>query len=269
MLTDMKKIVSFLACLALVFVAGVLMSARNRQVTFFMVGDSTMADKTELIASPERGWGQLFPTFLKGNIVVQNHAKNGRSTLNFQTEGRWAEVISRVQKGDIMVIEFGHNDSKQSDPNRYASIEDYGKNLTKMVAEARAHGVNVILATPISRRSFENGVLVDKHGGYPDEMRRVAKVTHTPLVDMTRLTMNWLEELGDDPSKAYFMNVPAGECTKFPEGKIDNTHLRENGAVAVGRMFAEEVVKQHIKPLCKYINLNATEPVYTLPCGIK
>lgn len=263
------KFSSFLTISLILVLAVVLVASKCRPVTFFMVGDSTMADKTELLASPERGWGQLFPTYLKGNVVVQNHAKNGRSTLNFQTEGRWDEVISRVHKGDIMVIQFGHNDSKQSDPKRYASIEDYGKNLTKMVTEAKQHGVNVILATPISRRSFTDGVLVDKHGGYPDEMRRVAKVTNTPLVDMTKLTMAWLEDLGDDPSKAYFMNVPAGECTKFPNGKIDNTHLRENGALVVGRIFAEEVLKQKIKPLCKYINLNASKPVYTTPCGIK
>ena len=77
-------------------------SAKRRPTTLFMAGDSTMADKEELVESPERGWGQLFPTYVKENLHIENHAKNGRSTRSFITEGRWDDLLSRVQKGDIL-----------------------------------------------------------------------------------------------------------------------------------------------------------------------
>lgn len=113
-------------------------AAGKRQKTLFMVGDSTMADKTELDISPERGWGQLFPTYLTSDIRVENHAMNGRSTKSFVDEGRWDSVLVRMHKGDILIMQFGHNDAKVSDPVRYASVEDYEKNLVRMTRQAQA-----------------------------------------------------------------------------------------------------------------------------------
>ena len=261
----MKKTILLSACMAalcLLFVA-----ANKRPVTLFMVGDSTMADKTELDISPERGWGQLFPSFLTGNIIVENHAMNGRSTKSFRDEGRWQVVLDRIHRGDIVLIQFGHNDSKIDDPKRYASIEDYQNNLIAMIEEAQKKGAHVILATPISRRYFKNGEFRPRHGGYPEAARRVAQYKQVPLLDLEAATADWLRQLGDEPSKAYFMNVAPGECIKFPEGKTDNTHLRENGALAVGRMAAEMIKKQNIKHVHQYIRLtDDPTPIYTVFC---
>ena len=261
----MKKTLLLSACMAaicLLFVA-----ANKRPVTLFMVGDSTMADKTELDISPERGWGQLFPSYLTGNIVVENHAMNGRSTKSFRDEGRWQVVLDRIHRGDIVIIQFGHNDSKIDDPKRYASIEDYQNNLIAMVEEAQKKGANVILCTPISRRYFKNGEFRPRHGGYPEAARRVAQFKKVPMLDLEAATAQWLRDLGDEDSKRYFMNVAPGECIKFPDGKIDNTHLRENGALVVGHMAATLILKQNIKCLAKYINATVDPtPTYTVFC---
>lgn len=243
-----------------------LVSAGKRPVTLFMVGDSTMADKTELEISPERGWGQLFPTYLTGNIVVQNHAMNGRATKSFVDEGRWQVVLDRIKRGDVVVLQFGHNDAKREDPKRYSAPEQYTQNLITMTREAQKRGAKVIIATPIARRYFKDGVFYHRHGAYPEAARRAALAAGVPCVDMEKLTSDWIEKLGDEQSRGYFMNVAAGECTKFPEGKTDNTHLRENGALVVGHMFAEQVVALGIKPLCKYIALDHVEPTYTTFC---
>lgn len=261
----MKRIVLFSALVACAVL--LLTSAGKRPVTLFMVGDSTMADKTELDISPERGWGQLFPSFLQGNIVVENHAMNGRSTKSFRDEGRWQAVLDRIHRGDIVLIQFGHNDSKLSDPKRYASVEDYQTNLIAMVEEAQKKGASVILCTPISRRYFKNGEFHPRHGGYPEAVRRVANYKQVPLLDLEQATAQWIRELGDDASKAYFMNVAPGECSKFPDGKTDNTHLRENGALKVGAMAAQMIVTQKVKPLNKYIQIRENPtPVYTTFC---
>ena len=251
----MKKLLLLFAMVLLTASTG------KKTVTLFMVGDNTMADKTELDISPEVGWGQVFPTFLNDKIVVQNHAMNGRSTKSFQVEGRWQVVLDRISKGDIVILEFGHNDQKITDPVRYASVPDYMDNLRKMTREAQAKGATVIIATPISRRHFDSttGELIPKHTSYPYAARMVAKEMNVALLDLEEATTEWLMTLGDEASKQYFMNVAQGECKKFPDGKIDNTHLRENGALMVGRMAARMVLDQKIQPLCKYINRTAVE----------
>ncbi len=263
----MKRYFGILSAVFFSFFAMFLLCSAGKQPKrLFMVGDSTMADKTELDISPERGWGQLFPTYLTEDIIVENHAMNGRSTKSFQAEHRWDSVLTRVHRGDIVIIQFGHNDSKKTDPVRYASIEDYEANLIKMTEEAKKKGADVILCTPISRRYFKEGVFYPRHGGYPEAARRVARRMNVPMLDLEAATADWLKMLGDEESKQYFMNVAPGECTKFPDGKTDNTHLRENGALAVGKMAAEMIQKQNIKCLKKYITLDATEPKYTVFC---
>lgn len=264
------RVYSILAVACAIMASIACISAGRRPVTLFMVGDSTMADKEELEASPERGWGQLFPTYLTGNIVVQNHARNGRSTKSFIDQGRWEEVMKRAKKGDIVIIQFGHNDAKKEDPARYSTPENYAKNLTNMVNEARAKKMHVVLCTSVNRRDFAGDTLRQTLGDYPDAARSVAEELGVPLLDLERTSRQWLETLGDEASKAYFMNVVPGECTKYPEGKIDNTHLREAGALEIGRQAAETIVSEenYIGFLAPYITL--TQGVkYTTPCGIK
>ncbi len=250
---------------------GLLFASCDRKpLTVWMVGDSTMADRYDTVETPERGWGQLFPTWLTEDVTVMNHAKNGRSTKSFLAEGRWEPVISGIRPGDVLILQFGHNDAKASDSLRYASPEDYAANLTRMVREAKAKDAHVILCTPIARRHFKNGELEYVHGDYPARARDVAARENIPLVDLTTSTMEWLAPLGDEGSQPYFVYImQPGEYSKYPEGKTDNTHLRLRGALEVGREFAVMVKEQRIAPLCNYINLDSKAVKYTTPCGVK
>ena len=81
--------------------------------TIFMIGDSTMANKSIIGGNPERGWGMMLPGFFSEDVQIDNHAVNGRSTKSFIDEGRWDKVLSKIKKGDYVFIQFGHNDSKQ------------------------------------------------------------------------------------------------------------------------------------------------------------
>src|SRR5688572_33503620 len=102
----------------------------------FLIGDSTMANKPPSVA-PENGWGMIFPQYV--NLEVQNHAVNGRSTRSFRTLGHWSKVFEQLQPGDWVFIQFGHNDSKQSDTSRYAAPHtDYKTNLIRYVQEVRS-----------------------------------------------------------------------------------------------------------------------------------
>ncbi len=88
-------------------------------------------------AESRAGLGQLFRPLFDASVRVENHATNGRSTKSFRDEGRWAAVYGKLQPGDYVFIQFGHNDQKQQDSTRYASPERYAENLRRYVRETR------------------------------------------------------------------------------------------------------------------------------------
>lgn len=210
-----------------------------------LVGDSTMADKVNL-AYPERGWGQLLPEFMLPELSIINHAANGRSTLRFLNEGRWQLLITELQAGDYVLIQFGHNDQKKDDPSRYAAADStYPQLLSRFIGEVRARNAIPLLATPICRRSFdEQGKLENNLLQYADAMRKVAAQEKVALFDLNAQSCADLSQFGQTASQAYFIQVPAGLYQKFPEGKIDNTHLNTQGASWIAQLFVRELKKQ-------------------------
>jgi lysophospholipase L1-like esterase len=231
--------------------AALLLSAPTIRV--HMIGDSTMADRPNP-ENPEHGWGQLLPRFFDGDVVVRNHAVNGRSTKSFIDEGKWTAVLNELEAGDYLFIQFGHNDEKSEDSTRYTNpATTFRRNLERFVNDARAKGAIPILFTPIARRKFNaRGVLEETHGAYPQAVREVARSLDVPLVDHEALTSDLLRAAGAEGSKRLFVWLAPGVSSVFPEGRQDDTHLSEAGATAVAKLAARAL--QHTTlPLAKHI----------------
>ena len=220
--------------------------------TIFMIGDSTMCNYPANV--PTRGWGMGFAALVRPPAVVDNHAASGRSTKSFLDEGRWQKVADRLQPGDFVIIQFAHNDEKKEDPKRYTDpATTFRDNLRRFIRETRAHGGQPILATPVSRRQFNReGKIVPSHGAYPDAIRAVAKEEHVPLLDLERATKKWLESLGDEPSRKFFVWLEPGAHPKFPNGSQDNTHFVDAGADVVARLAAALIREQDL-PLAEWL----------------
>lgn len=204
-------------------------------VTIHLMGDSTMADKDiKGGTNPERGWGMMFPSFVDSTLRVRNYAQNGRSTKSFIDGGLWDKVIEAVVPGDYVFIQFGHNDSKESDPARYAApFGAYQDNLRTFIDGVREKGGNPVLLTPVARRWFKEGRLDRNcHTLYPEAMKAVASEKGVPLLDITTRTLDWLEGIGDEASKRYFM---------ISTGKDDNTHTVACGARKVTEIICGEI----------------------------
>lgn len=223
-------------------------------MTFFLVGDSTLADKPYSGSNPEKGWGQVFPLYFKDGVKVENHAMNGRSTKSFRDEGRWDAVYKQIKPGDYVLIEFGHNDQKKESPERFADADtDFRANLIRYVEEIQEKGGKPILATPINRRSFDTqGRLIDTHGKYPEVVREVAEKLMVPLLDLHKKTMGLLEQFGVEKSKELFLHYRPGDYKQFPEGQEDNTHLSPTGAFKVCDLAVDEI-KRELPELAKYL----------------
>lgn len=209
-------------------------------LTVHLIGDSTMADKPDPAHNPERGWGQSLPMFVDSTVSVKNYAVNGRSSKSFIDEGRWTTVVSALKAGDIVVIQFGHNDEKSEDTTRYAAADGaYRENLRRFVRESRAANATPVLMTPIVRRQWSaTGTLTNSHGAYPDAVRAVAAEMHVSLVDMEQLTSGLLQRYGVEGSKSLFVWTTEGQFAAFPAARQDNTHLSPDGAEDVARLAA-------------------------------
>ena len=205
--------------------------------TIHTIGDSTMAEKDLAKAGPERGWGMMFQNFLDEGVKVINYAQNGRSTKSFRDLGLWDKVEANLQQGDYLFIQFGHNDAKEDDPARYApAFGAYQDNLRFFIKTAREKGAKPVLLTPVARRWFKDGKLDRNcHTDYPAAMKQVAEEENVPLLDITTSTLDWLEGLGDEGSKPYFM---------ISTGKNDNTHTVACGARKVTELVCEKIREQ-------------------------
>lgn len=202
-----------------------------------------MANKPLFPAQPERGWGQLLPLYFQESVRIENRAMNGRSTKSFRDEGRWQAVIDRLQPGDFVIVQFGHNDQKKDDPKRFSDAAGaFKQNLERYVREVREKKGRPILASPITRRSFaSNGELRDTHGNYSVVVRQVAAEQKVPLLELHQRTAELVTKLGPELSKKLYMWCEPGEFAALPDGKKDDTHFNAFGASRVCDLAVEEM----------------------------
>lgn len=208
------------------------------------LGDSTVTFN-KIATWPQCGLSQGLLLYLKDDVFLRSFAINGRSTKSFIDQGRLDQVDRYLEEGDILLIQFGHNDQKESDPARYAPVDQYLENLKKMIRIGKAHGAFPVILSPIARRYYdERGVyLPGCHGEYPDAARKAAKSEDVPFIDMTRFTTDYLTSIGEIASRRLFV-VPK-----------DNTHLVMEGAIIFAGFIADGLRKlghPYIDVLCAY-----------------
>lgn len=266
----MKKIHLLCMMLAVLFLSAF---RSDRVITVYMIGDSTMANKSLDAGNQERGWGHVLGGYFTEDVRVENHAVNGRSSKSFINEGRWDAVVNKIRPGDYVFIQFGHNDEK-ADPKRHTDPgTTFDENLRKFVRETRAKGGIPVLFNSIVRRNFganpqavaaddvrseqsddivEGDTLVDTHGKYLDSPRNVAREMGVTFIDLNKATKELVESMGVEGSKELFMWIPKGVSPACPKGRQDNTHLNVYGARKVAKLAVQAIEKQ-IPELGKYV----------------
>ncbi|PPT73811.1 lysophospholipase [Xanthomonas arboricola pv. populi] len=146
-----------------------------------LVGDSTTA--------VQGGWGPSFcAQHVTSSLSCLNLARGGRSTSSYRAEGSWEIALHELRSGGyrqvVVLIQFGHND-QPGKPGRSTDLAtEFPANLRRYVAEARAAGAIPVLVTPLTRRQFERGQLVDDLGPWAEATRKVAQELQVPLIDL-------------------------------------------------------------------------------------
>ncbi|MEB2774673.1 rhamnogalacturonan acetylesterase [Algoriphagus sp. D3-2-R+10] len=210
------------------------------KITLNLIGDSTCAPKEEN-KRPETGWGEKFEQFFDQNVIVRNHAVNGRSTRTFIEENRWDSVYSKLGKGDYVFIQFGHNDEILTKAS-YSTPEDYKTNLKRFISETLSKEAHPVLLTPVCRRRFDDeGNFFDTHGQYASLVRLVARETGVTLIDMHTISMAILVQYGQKESEKLFLHCAPNECPNYSKGIVDDTHFSDLGATVMAEALAKAI----------------------------
>lgn len=192
-----------------------------------LLGDSTVADQGE---GDYFSWGQMLPHFVDRTVSVANHAESGESLKSFLKSQRLDKALSQLRPGDVVVIQFGHNDSKAQYPLTYAEAETTFRSYLRLyVDEIRRRGASPVLVTSPHRRTFDpDGRIRNSHGSYPEATRAVAREQAVPLIDLTLATARLYEALG-----------PEGSRQAFADSGRDGSHHNAYGACLLAWAVAD------------------------------
>ena len=206
----------------------------------YICGDSISASYTPEQA-PQAGWGQYLDQFLPG-VPVVNKAVGGRSTKSFLSEGRLSEVEALLEEGDIVLIQFAHNDEnillwRYSEP-----WSAYVNQLSIFIDTARFYGAVPVVLSPICMRVWLGGKLQPTHGEYPAAAQEAARSKNAAFIDMYQESFDLASSLGEEGSKCLFLYLPAGH-EHYPAGREDFAHTSTEGAQAFAKIIAQNLIR--------------------------
>jgi lysophospholipase L1-like esterase len=206
-----------------------------------LAGDSTVAN-CPIYEYPMSGWGAQLAPHVYTQAAVHNFAKGGASTESFRDDGLWDRLLAETGDGDLVLIQFGHNDQKKP---HLAARTGYAANLRTMVAEVRALGGTPVLCTSVERRHFldapsSDAALEESLEDYPEVVREIGLELGVPVIDLNAWTRGLYLRLGRDGSKALFCHFEPGTHAFWPGGLTDNTHFSQHGAALVAGHVAAQ-----------------------------
>ena len=218
-------------------------AAKPELVSLVVVGDST----AQTGDPAHRGWAALLMDYFdQSKINLVNPSIGGRSFRSFTYEGRWDQVVAGLKKGDIVFIQFGHNDGTGNDitnPNgrpelggigeetqdvtradgKVETVHTYGWYARKYIKEAREKGaIPVMMTSTVYNRWNPDGSFANA-GSNVKFARQVAEQEKVPLLDDTMIISAHHDKAGRDAVRQLFNN--------------DNLHTTTLGAIVNAEMF--------------------------------
>ncbi len=173
-----------------------------------LVGDSTTA--------VQGGWGPSFcAQHATSFLACVNLARGGRSSYNYRAEGSWDIALHEMRKGPYqavyVLVQFGHND-QPGKPGRSTDLAtEFPDNLRRYVREIRAAGAQPVLLTPLTRRQFKNGELLQDLEPWAQATRKVAAEMEVPLVDLYARSQALVQGMGPVLAMRTAQRPPAPE----------------------------------------------------------
>jgi lysophospholipase L1-like esterase len=193
--------------------------------TLFLLGDSTVCDQP---GEPYASWGQMLPRFFKPGIAVANHAQSGETYRDSIGRRRLDKILSVLQPGDTVMMQFGHNDQKQIKDGKGGPFTTYQDEIRTHVAGIRKYGGTPVIISPMERRRFDDsGKVVPSLIDYANAARQSASELKVAFIDLNAMSKPFYEALGPEKSKAAFAEPKPGQ--------VDNTHHNNYGSYELAK----------------------------------
>lgn len=233
----LRWILLLCTCICTLLLGHQSLSSELRAKQVFVAGDSTAASYQR---ADHQGWAAVLQNYFDSeHLKVDNRARGGRSSRTFITEGLWQSLIDDVQPGDLVFIQFGHNDAGEINDDSRArgtlrgigtektdifnlltqqdeTVYTFGHYIRQMVADVRAKQATPVLLSLTVRNKWENSRIERGSGQYGQWMYQLAWELDTPFIDVTNLVADELESLGQ-----------AKVAELYPK---DHTHFNASGA---------------------------------------
>ena len=190
---------------------------KDKKPTFFIIGDSTVKNGQGKGGGGLWGWGDFMaPWFDTTKIRIENRALGGTSSRTFQAK-LWDSILRKVEKGDFVIMQFGHNDgSPLADTARARGtipgtgddskeifnpitkqnevVHTYGWYMRKFVDDVSAKDGIPIICSPIPRNDWKEGKVTRSTYGYAKWAAEVAKSEGAYFIDLNNLVASKYEE---------------------------------------------------------------------------
>lgn len=210
--------------------------------TLFLLGDSTVCDQA---GEPYASWGQMLPRFFKAGVAVANHGESGETYRDSIARRRIDKILSVMQPGDTVLLQFGHNDQKQIKQGKGGPFTTYKAEIATHVAGIRAHGGVPVIVSSMERRNFDgNRKVLPSLIEYADAARQSAHELGVAFIDLNAMSKPFYEALGPEKSKLAFAEPKPGQT--------DNTHHNNYGSYELAKAIVTGIRKAQL-PVAAFV----------------
>lgn len=210
----------------------------------FFIGDSTVRngrdDGQGKGPDGQWGWGKVIEQYFDPTKVnVVNRAVGGLSSRTFLTLGHWERAMALMKPGDVVLMQFGHNDdgalnneipgaplrargtikgvgeeTQEIDnvmTKKHEVVHTYGWYLRKFIRDAKEKGVTPIVCSPIPRKGWTaDGKVKRQTSSYAGWAKQVAAEEKVGFIDLNERVASRYEQLGREAVDKFF---PATDST--------------------------------------------------------
>lgn len=220
------------------FVAPVAQQPAARKPVLYLIGDSTVNTPTK----GQQGWGTPLPEFFDlTKISIENRARGGRSSRTFLAEGLWQQVFDKLQPGDFVMMQFGHNDGGPINDDfrargsirgtgeetqeidnlltkKHEVVHSFGWYLRQFIAGTKEKGATPIVLSPVPRNNWKEGKIARASNDYGKWAAESAKQGGALFIDLNEISAAHYETLSPEKVKSEYFT------------EADNTHTSPTGA---------------------------------------
>jgi lysophospholipase L1-like esterase len=229
--------------------------------TLWIIGDSTVRNGQGDGANGQWGWGDEIAPYLNvQKINVVNRALGGTSSRTYFAF-HWPTVVGMIHRGDIVLMQFGHNDNGPLDDKARARgtlpgngedtrlidnpitrqqeiVHTYGWYMRQMIDQAGHHGATPIVLSLIPRKTWDGNHI--HREDYVLWAHQAADAGRAQFINLNEIVAQQYEKLGSAAVEPLFADP--------------HTHTSLAGAQLNAKSVVEGLKGLKHDPLRKYLS---------------